>query len=60
MIRRIRKLLVCEGGATAAEYVLILAIVGIGIAAAATVLGGAIATEVVDTSTCISAGGGAC
>ena len=57
MLGRIRKLLACETGASTAEYVLILAIVGVGIAAAASVFGGAIETEVEDTSTCISSGG---
>ena len=47
-----------EGGASAAEYALILAIVGGGIALAAIALGGAIATSMnniadcIDTTTC--------
>ncbi len=49
-----------EGGASAAEYALILAIVGAGIAAAAIVLGNAVATAMNDASTCISTDGVTC
>ncbi len=49
-----------EGGASAAEYALILAIVGAGIAAAAIVLGSAVATAMNDASTCISTDGATC
>ncbi len=49
-----------EGGASAAEYALILAIVGAGIAAAAIVLGSAVATAMNDASTCISTEGVTC
>ncbi len=49
-----------EGGASAAEYALILAIVGAGIAAAAIVLGSAVATAMNDASTCISTNGATC
>ena len=49
-----------EGGASAAEYALILAIVGAGIAAAAIVLGSAVATAMNDASTCISTAGATC
>jgi pilus assembly protein Flp/PilA len=42
-----------ETGAAAAEYALILAIVGAGIAGAAIVLGGAISTAMNDAATCI-------
>lgn len=42
-----------ENGASAAEYALILAIVGAGIALAAIALGGSISTAVTDASTCI-------
>ena len=49
-----------EDGASAAEYALILAIVGAGIAGAAIVLGGAIATAMNDASTCISTDGATC
>lgn len=45
-----------ETGAAAAEYALILAIVGAGIAAAVTALGTSISTAVNKASTCISKG----
>lgn len=43
-----------DSGASAAEYALILAIVGTGIALASIALGGAISTAMGDASTCIS------
>ena len=49
-----------ESGASAAEYALILAIVGAGIAGAAIILGGAIATALNEASTCISTDGVTC
>jgi pilus assembly protein Flp/PilA len=49
-----------ENGASAAEYALILAIVGAGIAAAAIFLGGAIADAMNTAATCISTQGGTC
>ncbi len=49
-----------EDGASAAEYALILAIVGAGIAGAAIVLGGAIATAMNEAATCISTDGATC
>ncbi len=49
-----------QGGASAAEYAMILAIVGAGVAGAAIVLGGAIATAINDTATCISTDGATC
>lgn len=42
-----------QSGASAAEYALILAIVGTGIAAAAIFLGGAISSSLSDAGTCI-------
>ena len=42
-----------DSGAAAAEYALILAIVGTGIAAAAFGLGGAIKTSITNATTCI-------
>lgn len=45
-----------ESGASAAEYALILAIVGTAIAAAAVLLGGAIANAMNEAATCISTG----
>ena len=49
-----------ESGASAAEYALILAIVGAGIAGAAIILGGAIATAMNSASTCIATDGATC
>ncbi len=49
-----------ENGASAAEYALILAIVGAGIAAAAIVLGGAISEAMNDAAECISTDGDDC
>ena len=43
-----------ESGASAAEYALILAIVGAGIALAAIALGGAVGTSVNDAAKCIT------
>ena len=45
-----------ESGASAAEYALILAIIGSVIAVAALTLGSAIGTRMTDAATCISAG----
>jgi pilus assembly protein Flp/PilA len=42
-----------ESGASAAEYALILAIIGTGIALASVALGGAISTAMNEASTCI-------
>lgn len=49
-----------ESGATAAEYALILAIVGAGIAGAAFVLGTTISTAMNTAGTCISSAGATC
>lgn len=49
-----------DSGASAAEYALILAIVGTAIAAAAIFLGSTIATATNDAATCISSNGGTC
>ena len=51
------KLLKDESGASAAEYALILAIVGAGIAIAAFNLGGAISTAMSKAGSCITAAG---
>lgn len=48
------KMLRDDSGASAAEYALILAIVGSGIALAAYTLGGSIKTAMDDTGTCIT------
>lgn len=49
-----------QSGASAAEYALILAIVGTAIAAAAVLLGNTIATAMNNASTCISTSGSTC
>lgn len=49
------KMLKDESGASAAEYALILAIVGTGIALAAFTLGGSISGAMNDASACINA-----
>jgi pilus assembly protein Flp/PilA len=49
-----------ESGASAAEYALILAIVGTAIAAAAILLGDTIANAMNSASTCISTSGTTC
>ena len=49
-----------QSGASAAEYALILAIVGSAIAAAAIFLGDTIANAMNDASTCISTNGSTC
>jgi pilus assembly protein Flp/PilA len=48
-----------DSGASAAEYALILAIVGTGIAFAAAALGGAISGAISNAENCISNGAGA-
>ncbi len=50
------KMLKDDSGASAAEYALILAIVGTAIAAAARVLGGTIANAMTEASGCIEDG----
>jgi pilus assembly protein Flp/PilA len=47
-------------GASAAEYAMILAIVGAAIAAAAFFLGGEVATAMNDAGSCISSNGSTC
>jgi pilus assembly protein Flp/PilA len=49
-----------DSGASAAEYALILAIVGTAIAAAAIFLGNIIGTEINETANCISTEGATC
>ena len=49
-----------ETGASAAEYALILAIVGSAIALAAITLGDAISTSISETAACISSDGATC
>ncbi len=59
-VRFMKNLWQDEDGASAAEYALILAIVGAGIAGAAIILGGAIATAMNSAATCISTDGLTC
>ena len=54
------KMLRDDSGASAAEYALILAIVGTAIAAAAILLGNTIAGAMNDATTCISSNGVTC
>ena len=54
------KMLKDDSGASAAEYALILAIVGSAIALAAITLGGTIANAMNSASTCISTKGKTC
>ena len=49
-----------ESGASAAEYALILAIVGSAVALAAITLGGAIANAMNDAASCIATDGSSC
>lgn len=49
-----------ESGASAAEYALILAIVGVGIAGAAILLGGAVDNAMDRATECIDTNGGTC
>ena len=60
MIQFFRNFLNDEAGASAAEYALILAIVGTGIAAAAVALGGNISTAMNSAGSCISSKGTSC
>ena len=54
------KMLKDQSGASAAEYALILAIVGSAIAVAAIALGGTISNAMDDAGTCISSHGSNC
>lgn len=57
MTKLIKSFLADESGASAAEYALILALVGAGIALAAYNLGTAISTTVNSAATCVSGAG---
>lgn len=59
-MKMIKALWADQSGASAAEYALILAIVGTGIAAAAFALGGAISGAMTNAKTCIQSKTGAC
>ena len=60
MITRFINMLRNTRGASAAEYALILAIVGAAIAAAAIFLGGEVASAINDAGECISTNGSTC
>ena len=60
MVKLIKSLLKDEGGASAAEYALILAIVGTAIAGASILLGDSIRDAITEASTCISSHGATC
>ena len=60
MFKLIKSFVADDSGASAAEYALILAIVGSAIAAAAIGLDGAIGNSINNASTCISTKGGTC
>jgi pilus assembly protein Flp/PilA len=60
MMDWLNRLAQCTRGASAAEYALILAIIGAGIAAAAFFLGAEVATAINDAGSCISTEGSAC
>ena len=57
MTKFVKAFLADKSGAAAAEYALILAVVGTGIAGAAYLLGGAIKTAIGDAQTEIESGG---
>ena len=60
MTKFIREFIHDDAGASAAEYALILAIVGAGIAGAALALGTSITTAMNTAGTCITTKGGTC
>jgi pilus assembly protein Flp/PilA len=60
MITRFIKMLRNTRGASAAEYALILAIVGAAIAAAAIFLGDEVATAINEAGSCIASDGATC
>ena len=60
MLKFVKTFVTDESGASAAEYALILAIVGTGIAAAAFALGGTISAAMSRAGTCISNATGSC
>jgi pilus assembly protein Flp/PilA len=53
MLKFVKTFVSDESGASAAEYALILAIIGTGIAGAAFLLGGAIETSIINATDCI-------
>jgi pilus assembly protein Flp/PilA len=59
-LKSLRRMLRDESGASAAEYALILAIIGSTLAIAAFLLGETIGNAIGDTSTCIESDGASC
>ena len=57
---KIKSFLKDENGASAAEYALLLAIIGAGIAVAAFSLGGTISNAINKASNCVSSTSGTC
>jgi pilus assembly protein Flp/PilA len=60
MVKFVKSFVMDESGASAAEYALILAIIGSVIAVAAIALGGAIGGALTDAKVCISTNGSTC
>jgi pilus assembly protein Flp/PilA len=60
MVKFVKSFVMDESGASAAEYALILAIIGTAIAAGAIALGGEIGKALQDAKTCISSNGSTC
>jgi pilus assembly protein Flp/PilA len=60
MVKFVKSFVMDESGASAAEYALILAIIGSVIALAAISLGGAIGTAISDSAECINSNGKTC
>jgi pilus assembly protein Flp/PilA len=60
MVKFVKSFVMDESGASAAEYALILAIIGTVIAGAAIALSGAIGGALNDAKTCISTNGSTC
>ena len=57
-LRTMKRLMVEESAISAVEYALLLALVGVGIAGAATLLGGQISTNIEDATDSLAGGGG--
>lgn len=60
MVKFVKSFVMDESGASAAEYALILAVIGSAVALAAVALGGAISGALNDAKTCISSNGKTC
>ena len=57
-LRTMKRLMIEENAISAVEYALLLALVGVGIAGAATLLGGQISTNIEDATDSLAGGGG--